>query len=296
MLSPFVPWSADECINAFECEGEKPHQGVAGKNPALHPGITWSNSTTALGLRGARLETRVRSRCNGKERDSESNLDNFGARYLASSLGRFMTPDWAARATAVPYAVFGDPQTLNLYTYVENAPLNRIDADGHLGGIDNHTQTECPGGKTKACKQKAQKKKDPPKTEPKPGEKHKGEPYSATQTGVRQKDANRTIYNYQVTDPTGAPVKGDMTVHEHITTVFKIGDNEVKSGDIDTNSGRFGDSVGLTFITLDNSFLKTEQTFSVTKDGQEYNLTTKVNQYISNTNGQETSAAEVVVP
>ena len=42
-----------------------------------------------------------------------------------------MTPDWAARATAVPYAVFGDPQTLNLYTYVENAPVNRVDADGH---------------------------------------------------------------------------------------------------------------------------------------------------------------------
>jgi hypothetical protein len=31
----------------------------------------------------------------------------------------------------VPYATFGDPQTLNLYTYVENSPLNRIDADGH---------------------------------------------------------------------------------------------------------------------------------------------------------------------
>jgi len=67
----------------------------------------------------------------GKERDSESGLDNFEARYYGSSLGRFMTPDWAERATAVPYAVFGDPQTLNLYTYVENAPLNRIDADGH---------------------------------------------------------------------------------------------------------------------------------------------------------------------
>lgn len=67
----------------------------------------------------------------GKERDSESNLDDFGARYYSSSLGRFMTPDWAERATAVPYAVFGDPETLNLYTYVENAPLNRADADGH---------------------------------------------------------------------------------------------------------------------------------------------------------------------
>jgi RHS repeat-associated protein len=72
----------------------------------------------------------------GKERDSESNLDNFGARYYTSSMGRFMTPDWAARATAVPYAVFGDPQTLNLYSYVENAPVNRADADGHYSGFE----------------------------------------------------------------------------------------------------------------------------------------------------------------
>jgi len=32
----------------------------------------------------------------GKERDTESGLDMFGARYYGSSLGRFMTPDWAA--------------------------------------------------------------------------------------------------------------------------------------------------------------------------------------------------------
>jgi RHS repeat-associated protein len=70
----------------------------------------------------------------GKERDTESGLDNFGARYDSSSLGRFMTPDWAAKATSVPYATFGDPQTLNLYAYVENSPLNRVDADGHDPG------------------------------------------------------------------------------------------------------------------------------------------------------------------
>ena len=29
----------------------------------------------------------------GKERDSESGLDYFGARHYGSSLGRFMTPD-----------------------------------------------------------------------------------------------------------------------------------------------------------------------------------------------------------
>jgi RHS repeat-associated protein len=67
----------------------------------------------------------------GKERDSESGLDNFGARYFTSSMGRFMSPDWAARPTTVPYAVFGDPQTLNLYGYVRNNPLARADLDGH---------------------------------------------------------------------------------------------------------------------------------------------------------------------
>jgi hypothetical protein len=91
MLSAFAPWSADECISAFESERKKPHQGVTGKNPALHQGITWSNSTTALGLRSLAVETRVRSRCTAKERDTESGLDNFGARYDSSSMGRFMS-------------------------------------------------------------------------------------------------------------------------------------------------------------------------------------------------------------
>ena len=67
----------------------------------------------------------------GKERDSESNLDMFGARYYSSSLGRFMTPDWATKPISVPYADFGDRQTLNLYGYVRNNPLSKADADGH---------------------------------------------------------------------------------------------------------------------------------------------------------------------
>ncbi len=73
----------------------------------------------------------------GKERDAETGLDNFGARYFTSNLGRFMTPDWAARPTTVPYAVFGDPQSLNLYGYVRNDPVSQADADGHCPpGID----------------------------------------------------------------------------------------------------------------------------------------------------------------
>ena len=32
----------------------------------------------------------------------------------------------------VPYAKFGDPQSLNLYSYTENGPINKIDPDGHF--------------------------------------------------------------------------------------------------------------------------------------------------------------------
>jgi len=71
----------------------------------------------------------------GKERDSETGLDYFGARYYGNSLGRFITPDWAAKPAAVPYAVLGDPQTLNLYTYVRNIPTTGADIDGHCWPI-----------------------------------------------------------------------------------------------------------------------------------------------------------------
>ncbi len=67
----------------------------------------------------------------GKERDSESGNDYFGARYYASSMGRFMSPDWSAKQDPVPYAKLDNPQTLNLYSYVENNPLTSVDEDGH---------------------------------------------------------------------------------------------------------------------------------------------------------------------
>jgi len=72
----------------------------------------------------------------GKERDSESGLDYFGARYFASSMGRWMSPDWSEKPMAVPYSQYDDPQSLNLYGYVRNNPITGIDADGHCGGGD----------------------------------------------------------------------------------------------------------------------------------------------------------------
>ena len=67
----------------------------------------------------------------GKERDAESGNDYFGARYYASTMGRFMSPDWASNPQAVPYASYADPQSLNLYAYVRNNPLTRTDPTGH---------------------------------------------------------------------------------------------------------------------------------------------------------------------
>ena len=75
----------------------------------------------------------------GKERDSESGLDDFGARYYSSQFGRFMTPDWSAQAEAVPYAKLGNPQSLNLYAYVGNNPESLTDPDGHCAQADAAT-------------------------------------------------------------------------------------------------------------------------------------------------------------
>jgi RHS repeat-associated protein len=67
----------------------------------------------------------------GKERDSETGLDYFGARYYANRLGRFVSSDWSAVPVPVPYADPTDPQTLNQYSYVRNIPTVKTDADGH---------------------------------------------------------------------------------------------------------------------------------------------------------------------
>jgi RHS repeat-associated protein len=64
-----------------------------------------------------------RSHFTGKERDTESGNDYFGARYYASSMGRFMSPDPMG-------GHLEDPQTLNRYVYVRNNPLSLTDPTG----------------------------------------------------------------------------------------------------------------------------------------------------------------------
>ena len=79
------------------------------------------------------------SRSTGKERDTESGLDYFGARYYGSTMGRWMSPDWADKPEAVPYSQLDNPQSLNLYGYVNNNPLSEVDDDGHDGALPTAT-------------------------------------------------------------------------------------------------------------------------------------------------------------
>jgi RHS repeat-associated protein len=84
----------------------------------------------------------------GKERDAESGLDYFGARYYASNMGRFMSPDWSEQPQAIPYVDIENPQSLNLYGYVGNNPLRRADHDGHEWGCGGTTSGTNSNGDT----------------------------------------------------------------------------------------------------------------------------------------------------
>jgi RHS repeat-associated protein len=78
----------------------------------------------------------------GKERDSETGLDYFGARYYGNSLGRWMSPDWATKPEAIPYSDLRDPQSLNLYGYVRNLPTTLVDKDGHGDAMTGYYQCQ----------------------------------------------------------------------------------------------------------------------------------------------------------
>jgi len=68
----------------------------------------------------------------GKERDPDTAADDFGARFYKSDQSRFYTPDWSATPVPIPYAKLDNPQSLNLYTYVNDNPTTFRDPDGHL--------------------------------------------------------------------------------------------------------------------------------------------------------------------
>jgi RHS repeat-associated protein len=73
----------------------------------------------------------------GKERDAETGLDYFGARYMSAAQGRFTSPD-KPFADQFPE----DPQSWNLYVYGRNNPLLYIDPTGERVEIHGSTEEE----------------------------------------------------------------------------------------------------------------------------------------------------------
>lgn len=74
----------------------------------------------------------------GKERDTESGLDYFGARYYGSALGRFSSPD----PIFFQKEMLLDPQRFNLYGYVRNNPLSATDPTGETIQLTGDTDDE----------------------------------------------------------------------------------------------------------------------------------------------------------
>jgi len=104
---------------------ENSHQGFEGIKAALCLAELEAKPNVASGMPACLRPNGTGSRCSGKERDAESGLDYFGARYFSSPQGRFTTPDpmmASARAS--------NPQTWNRYSYALNNPLRFVDPDG----------------------------------------------------------------------------------------------------------------------------------------------------------------------
>ena len=123
--------AAQECYDYFPF-GEDIQQSIGGRGSCYPTGVYPGNPD---------IES---MKFTGKERDAETGMDFFLARYYSSSQGRFTSPDefkggfldaFTGQAEfqpgPLPYADLSDPQTLNKYTYVRNNPLQYTDPNGH---------------------------------------------------------------------------------------------------------------------------------------------------------------------
>jgi RHS repeat-associated protein len=88
----------------------------------------WQGIFTPFGQEVSPQITSGHYKFSGKERDTESDLDYFGARYYGSSMGRFTSPD----PVIITAERLQNPQQLNLYAYVANNPLRFIDPNGEV--------------------------------------------------------------------------------------------------------------------------------------------------------------------
>jgi len=95
--------------------GTSAQPGVGGRTTVM--GYNDGNSVT--------LPDKQSEKFTSKERDAETGLDYFGARYFSSAQGRFTSADPAL----FPHDIT-DPQSWNTYAYTRNNPLRYVDPNG----------------------------------------------------------------------------------------------------------------------------------------------------------------------
>jgi len=99
----------------------------SGSIVALHDYLPFGEEISGSPVRPGTLyggTDNPRQKFTGKERDSETGLDFFGARYYSGSEGRFTSPDPKVIGRAA------DPQQWNKYIYARNSPFLYVDPDG----------------------------------------------------------------------------------------------------------------------------------------------------------------------
>jgi RHS repeat-associated protein len=82
--------------------------------------------TVFIGRNASYTADELKQKFTQKERDAETGLDYFFARYYSSNQGRFTSVD----PIDITDARLDDPQRLNLYVYARNNPLIFTDPDG----------------------------------------------------------------------------------------------------------------------------------------------------------------------
>jgi RHS repeat-associated protein len=118
--SPFIVTDAGGMVvsrHDYLPFGEELMAGIGGRNVAMGYGVNDG----------------LRQGFTGKERDNETGLDYFLARYYSNSHGRFTGVDpfeinFTNKETQQMF--FVDPQRWDKYSYVSNNPLSLIDPDG----------------------------------------------------------------------------------------------------------------------------------------------------------------------
>ncbi len=241
----------------------------------------------------------------GKERDSESGNDDFGARYYSWRFGRWLSADWSSVPVAVPYANLTNPQTLNLYSMVADDPESFADLDGHL--IETPlTQLEAElfspePSDSSSNSAPAQNATGPRKQEPKTGV-----PKKVVRTGkhVYKKPTTKngrkfegTVYRYKVVDAKNNIVRGPMTVTENLTATPQTKDIPT-AGTWNTTNGQFEDYVG--YVEPPGGFPKNylnvvDQNFIVAQGGVSTLLDTTIQQTVSSDpNGNVTGVAHTI--